>query len=757
MSRLLIALFFLPMLIWAQPMNELKQAYYDKSKSYTPRTQHLDEQGRAQFVNHLILASSPYLLQHAHNPVNWYEFSDQAFNKAKRENKLVFISIGYATCHWCHVMEEESFDDIEVAAFLNQYFIAIKVDREIHPDIDATYMGVSQLLNGSGGWPLNAVLLPDGKAFFAGTYFPKQQLLNILVQVQNLWNNKPNELSKQAKKINQILTQPKTNNHHTINDNIVSKSIKTMLEDFDELQGGFGQAPKFPHESMLLLLIDEQRRNPEADKLNAITTTLDAMASGGLYDVVGGGFHRYSTDNAWLVPHFEKMLYNQAQLSLVYTRAYALTRKPLYKRISKQTLNYTLAEMQNTDGGFFSATDADSQGQEGLFFVWSIDELNTVFNQQELAQFRQWFDLSSNTDFEGNHIIRFKDINNFNPKDDKAINALLTKLYQIRNKRMPPLTDNKILLSWNALMVRSLLEAGAVFNEEKYTQLGINLAHYLHTYFNKNNQLYRVLINSKLGTLALFEDYAYLSSAYLSVFDQTNDKKWLDRVVSLVHIMNEKFWDKQYYGFNISNNTDYLNANQKEGFDGAMPSTNAMVYEVLTKLNNRINTSNFKQQAIQLLAAFATQINQNPSAYASFILGINNQLNGELASVQTIYDGRIRVHSGFYNNQLLINLELQPLWHINSNQPLQDTLIATKIVNIDTDYWHVNHITYPQGKLVNLGFSKEKISIYKGKIQIKVALTNNTKQYRPPTLQLTLQACSDKVCLAPETLSIQPN
>ncbi len=754
---MLIFLIFIPILIWAHPMNELEQVYHNKGKNYIPRTQHLDQQGRAKFVNHLILASSPYLLQHAHNPVNWYEFSDEAFDKAKRENKPVFISIGYATCHWCHVMEEESFDDIEVAAFLNQYFIAIKVDREIRPDIDNTYMSVSQLLNGSGGWPLNAILLPNGKAFFAGTYFPKNQLLNILAQVQNLWENKADELSKQANKISQMLNQPKTASRQVVDDNIVAKSIKAVLNDFDELEGGFGQAPKFPHESMLLLLIDEQRRNPSVDKLNAITTTLDAMANGGLYDVVGGGFHRYSTDNAWLVPHFEKMLYNQAQLSLVYTRAYALTKKPLYKRISKQTLNYTLAEMQDTNGGFFSATDADSQGEEGVFFVWSIDELESIFSHEELKQFKQWFDLSSNTNFETGHIIRFKDINNAKPKDNKTINALLGKLHQIRNKRVPPLTDNKILLSWNALMVRSLLEAGTIFNEEKYTKLGINLVNYLHTRFNKNNQLYRVLINSKLGTPALFEDYAYLSNAYLSAFDQTNNKKWLDRVVSLVNMMNEKFWDKKYGGFNISNNTKYLSTNQKEGSDGAIPSTNATAYKVLTKLSNRINVDDFKQQATLLLNTFAKQINQNPSGYTSFVLGINNQLNDEVASIQTIYDGRIRVHSRFHNNQLLINLELQPLWHINSNQPLQDALIATKIVNTDTDYWTINHITYPQGELADLGFSKEKISIYKGKIQIKVALTNNTKQYRPPTLQLTLQACSDKVCLAPETVTIRPN
>ncbi|WP_190600723.1 thioredoxin domain-containing protein [Candidatus Vesicomyidisocius sp. SY067_SCS001] len=738
-------------------MNELEQNYIDKGKNYTPRTKYLDKQGRAKFVNHLILTSSPYLLQHAHNPVNWYEFSDEAFDKAKHENKPIFISIGYATCHWCHVMEKESFDNIEVATFLNQYFIAIKVDREIRPDIDNAYMNVSQLLNGSGGWPLNAILLPNGKAFFAGTYFPRNKLLDILAQVQNLWENKENELNKQANKISQTLNQSKATSNQIVNDHIIIKSIEAILNDFDELKGGFGQAPKFPHESTLLLLINEQRRNPSENKLNAITTTLDTMASGGLYDVIGGGFHRYSTDNSWLVPHFEKMLYNQAQLSLVYTHAYTLTKKPLYKRISKKTLDYTLTEMQDTSNGFFSATDADSQNEEGVFFIWSIDELNDIFTQQELEQFKQWFDLSSNTDFKKGHIIRFKNINNINPKDNKIINILLDKLYQIRNKRLSPLTDNKILLSWNALMVQSLLEAGEAFNEGKYTKLGINLANYLHTHFNKNNHLYRVSIDSKLGTLALFEDYAYLSNAYLSVFDQTNDKKWLDRVITLVNVMNEKFWDKQYHGFNINHNTKYLTTNQKEGFDGAIPSTNAIAYKVLTKLSSRIHVDDFKQQATQLLNSFAKQINQNPSNYTSFILGINNQLNEEMNPIQTIYKGHIRIHSRFHNNQLLINLELQPLWHINSNKPLQDSLIATKIINTNTDYWTINHVIYPQDELINLDFTKEKISIYRGKIQIQVALTNNTKQYRPPTLQLTLQGCSNKACLTPKTITIQPN
>lgn len=743
-------------LVSAHLMTELEQAYIDKGKDYVPRTQHIDASGHAKFVNHLILESSPYLLQHAHNPVNWYAFSNEAFNKAKAENKPVFISIGYATCHWCHVMEEQSFDNLEVAKFLNQHFISIKVDREIRPDVDAAYMGVAELLNdGSGGWPLNAILLPNGKAFFAGTYFPKKQLLSILSQIQELWKNQADELKQQANKIEQILNQPQALSNHTLDKDIVAKSIQAMSEDFDELEGGFGQAPKFPQESLLLLLIDEQRRNPSEEKLTMLTTTLDIIASGGIYDVVGGGFHRYSTDNSWLIPHFEKMLYNQAQLSLVYTRAYQLTHSPLYKRIAQQTLDYVLREMQANQGGFFSATDADSEGKEGTFFVWSIDELKSIFTEQEFKQFNQWFDLSAHTDFEGKHIIRFQNINAINQKDYKTVNTLLSKLYQVRSKRKPPLTDHKVLLSWNALMIPSLLEAGAIFKQEKYTKFGIKLANYLHTRFNKDKQLYRVSINDELGVPALFEDYAYLSNAYLSAFDASNDKKWLDRTLSLIDIMNKKFWDVKSHGFNIGNNTQYLNIRKKEGYDGAIPSANAIAYQVFVKLGNRTSKHLFQKQAEQLLSAFAQRINQFPSAYSSFVLGFNDQSKGELAASQTIYDGRIRVNTHLQNNQLLINLELQPMWHINSNQPLQDSLIATKITNLDSDYWTLSDTTYPQGKLINLGFSKDKISIYQNKLQITATL-NHTKKYRPPTLQLTLQACSDKVCLAPESVILRP-
>ncbi|HCW71695.1 MAG TPA: hypothetical protein DHI05_01160, partial [Gammaproteobacteria bacterium] len=454
--------------------------------------------------------------------------------------------------------------------------------------------------------------------------------------------------------------------------------------------------------------------------------------------------------------HFEKMLYNQAQLSLVYTRAYQLTHKPLYRRIAQQTLDYVLKEMQDKNGGFFSATDADSEGEEGTFFVWSIDEIKRVLNNDEFKHFNQWFDLSSHTDFEGNHVIRFKDINDVNVDDYKQIDGLLAKLYNVRIKRELPLTDNKVLLSWNALMVPSLIEAGKVFNEEKYTTAGLALASRLES-FNKNNQLYRVSINNKLETNALFEDYAYLANAYLSVFDQTNEKKWLNRAVQLVNTMNEKFWDKERFGYNMTNDNKYLNTRYKESYDGAIPSANGIAYQVLVKLNNRTTEPSFIQQAEQLLSAFSADINQDPYSYSSFILGFNHAVFTEAANVQYAYQGRIRVHTQTLDNdELLVNLSLNPLWHINSNQPIQDSLIATKITNLDTQNWTLEDSTYPQGELAKLGFSKDQISIYKDQAKIELKLKQHSKTYITPTLLLTLQACSDKVCLPPTTITLKP-
>ncbi|MDC9726471.1 MAG: protein-disulfide reductase DsbD family protein, partial [Candidatus Thioglobus sp.] len=584
-------------------------------------------------------------------------------------------------------------------------------------------------------------------------YFPKKDLLTILSRIKNLWENQQDRIITQANDINKILNANATLIKSPINKDISVQALDSILSEFDELEGGFGNAPKFPNESILLLLINEQFRHPNAEQLEAITLTLDTMASGGIYDTIGGGFHRYAIDSAWLIPHFEKMLYNQAQLALVYARAYKLTQKPLYKKIAEQTLDYVLKEMQGKNGGFFSATDADSQGEEGRFFIWSKDELENSLSKNEFTNFNKWFDLSHSSEIDGAHVIHFKNINSIKTNEHIQINKILDKLYQVRIKRIPPLTDKKILLSWNALMIPALLEAGEIFNDSKYTESGLDLANYLYDNFYKDGELYRVSIDNKLEAKALFEDYAYLANAYISAFDQTNNNIWLERTIQLIDTMNDKFWDKKEFGFNIAHNSKYIN-NNKESYDAAIPSSNGIAYQVLVKLNNRISNKDLEQQKHQLLSAFANNINQDPYGHSSFILGINNDYHGEVANTQYVYDGRIHIQSTkLSSDQFEINIKLKPIWHINSNKPLQDSLIATNIVSANKN-WEIIQASYPKGNLVKLGFSSTKLSIYKNQVSIKVKLNNKSEDFTPPILTLTLQACSDEVCLPPTDVDL---
>ncbi len=757
MAKLGLLFVFLSLSAWSHPMDELRQAYLNKADDYTPRTHHLDDQGQAKFVNHLIFEASPYLLQHAHNPVYWYGFSDEAFAKAKRENKPIFISIGYATCHWCHVMEEESFDDLEVATLMNQYFVAIKVDREVRPEVDATYMQVSQLLNGTGGWPLNAVLLPDGRAFFAQTYLPKERLLLILQNIHQLWTDNPQQIIDQAQKITDIAKRDAVSTQGVIDPQLEAQIAQQFNQRFDEFEGGFGQAPKFPNEPLLMLLLDRYKRSPETTTLNMIHVTLKSMASGGLYDVVGGGFHRYSVDNSYLVPHFEKMLYNQAQLARVYTQAYRLTREPLYQRIAKTTLDYTLRELQDTSGGFYSATDADSEGEEGVFFTWDIDELKAVLGEAVFDEFAQYFDLSSFSEFEGRHIIRYHQ-HDLDASDYQKIDTWLDKLYQIRSKRVPPLTDHKILLSWNALLIPSLLEAGALFDEARYTEAGIQLGHYLDQYFQQDGQWLRVRIDDQLQTPALFEDYAYLADAYLSLFDHTQDGHWLAGAQQLTQTMIDRFWDQQAGGFYSATKSQYLPTQQKEAYDGALPGANAIAYQVLGKLRSRTaaNTTTAPTYAQPLLNAFATEINQYPLSYGSFVVGFRQQQQGELDSMAYSHTGKVRTQVLQLDEQhLRIRIDLPEHWHINAHQPRQSGLVGTQVKSIG-DHWSLSEIHYPEPLSVKLGFADEALLVYKGLVAIDIQLTQQSSSYTPPKFELELQACTDQVCLAPETLVLMP-
>ncbi len=745
---LLSAIFFLTPSISAQTTMTLHQAYLDKGTDYKPRTTHLNKDGSPKFINNLIFESSPYLLQHAHNPVNWHSWGDKALNKAKKENKLILLSIGYATCHWCHVMEEESFDTEIVANEINKNFIAIKVDREVRPDIDSVFMAAVQLINRQGGWPLNMFLTPDGEAFFGGTYFPQQNFLSVLAQVNNIWHKEPQTVIKQATEIKQILQQAQrqTKTKQKLEIQVSQQAITGILNSFDDLQGGFGQAPKFPHESMLLLLLQEQQRQPTKEVLNAIELSLQAMAQGGLYDVVAGGFARYSTDNAWLVPHFEKMLYNQAQLALIYAKAYQLTNKPLYKRIARQTLDYVVREMQAKAGGFYSATDADSEGEEGTFFIWDNKELQQILSADEFKVASEIFDFSNNTVFEDKHIIRYLSLDT-NPELFSKADAITDKLYKVRQKRIPPLLDNKILLSWNAMMASTFIKAGVILNDDKYINTASKTLKFLQS-FKQNGQLKRVLLGNQYNTDALLEDYGYLINLHLDLYDYSLDNNYLKQAKELMNTAITEFWDKEYYGF-FDTKAKYLYVKLKNADDGAIPSANAVIFIALTRLLLRDNDNNYQEYADKLVTAFSQNIASNPQYYSIMIIGLNNLSQSELGIRQWLYKGKISAKLSKINNVYKLNINMADGYHINSNKPLQKDLIATSIENLDSKNWQITNISYPKAEYQKLAFSKDKLEVYTKDIALELNLVQKSKTYTKPKLKLTLQACNDTVCLAP--------
>ena len=735
----------------------LRELEAQREGAYDKRTEHLDAEGRAIFINRLIEEDSPYLLQHAHNPVNWYPWGDEAFAAAKAEDKPIFLSIGYSTCHWCHVMEVESFDNVEVAKLLNQHFISIKMDREQFPDLDEIYMTGVQLVSGHGGWPMSNFLLPDGRPFYGATYFPAPSFMQVLGQIGGAWHNQRSELERNAhslyQAINKILCERKP--LETLRQDIVDNAVKALLQREDRSLGGLAGAPKFPQEPILLFLLDQVVRRDDGAALGFVERTLEGMGRGGIYDQVGGGFHRYSVDEEWLIPHFEKMLYNQAQLALVYTRAYALTQKPRYRHIAEQTIHYLLRDMQYQPGGFFSAMDADSQGEEGRYYTWEIDTIKQILSDAQWNQFSHYFDLSNYTEFEQRHVIRLKTIDELNAQDWVIIQQLSKKLLHYRKQQQAPLIDEKIILSWNALIIPSLLEAAQTFNNAHYKQQALALADYLVS-FKKNNQYYRIRINEQLQTPALLEDYAYLANAYLHVFDVTQQSIWLDRAIEAVKLMNEKFWDKTQSSFNLNVANPYSNYQQKISTDDVIPSGNSAAYQALIKLSQRTTNTNYLTQANQLLGALSTAINQDPINHTNFITTFDDATYGALSNTQYLYQGRVMVTSQLNpNNQAHIKIQLAPNWHINAHQPLQKSLIGTQVENLDPTNWSIIKQQYPVGKVKQLGFSKDVILIYENSAEIMLELKSHSSKYTPPKLALELQACSDQICLPPSRIKLK--
>ena len=754
----------------------LNSALRAKGKGYEPRTKHLRSDGSPLFTNRLILEDSPYLQQHAHNPVDWYPWGDDAFEKARAEGKPVFLSIGYSTCHWCHVMEEESFDNLEVAALMNKMFVSIKVDREQRPDLDDIYMTAIHLTRGRGGWPMSSFLTPEGKPFFGATYFPAAQFIELLNAVDRGWREeRPNLVATADRLASAVREVTAARTEATeLSPDAARRASVAMLGKEDKEFGGFGSAPKFANEPDLLFLLDRALRTGDPALVEMLERNLDAMARGGIFDQVGGGFHRYSTDAQWLVPHFEKMLYNQAHLARAYLVGYRLLGRPYFRRVAEQTLDYVLREMTAPEGGFYSATDADSEGEEGLFFLWTQAELNEALGAERAEPIAKLFGVSEAGNFEGSNILHLPvGLDDFAAERELDLGFFLQvvdnarqRLWVVREGREHPLRDDKIITAWNGMMITTLADAYSILGEPEYRDAALSAARFLwRENRREEGRLWRVHLRGSSSIAAMQEDYAYLAEALFQVYDISGEVIWLERAEELLLGMKAQFWDREDGGFfSTSEEIDpNLIAVPKSPRDLAIPSGNSVAMRSLALAYNRTGRAQYRQQADELVLAFSGLIEKGPSGFAYLLLGAAELEQAAVGSRLYAARGKVslrtetsRVPGGL---GVALHLRIAPGWHINSFAPLGGDLVATSVeLEGGAEGWKIEDLAYPDPSVVQLGFQADPLSVYDGDLDFRLRLE------APPEargaggiapLLLRLQACDDRVCLRPEELSVR--
>lgn len=729
-----------------------------KGAAYRPRTEHLLANGQPRYTNRLILEDSPYLLQHAHNPVDWYPWGKEAFDKARRENKLIFLSIGYSTCHWCHVMEKESFENPAIARLLNQHFVAIKVDRESRPDLDHLYMTAVNLLAGHGGWPMTSLLTPDGNTVHGGTYYRPEDLTLLLTKADQLWREHPDELKAQSASVARAVNKAMALEAAVaeLPPALAATTTRQLLEHHDALQGGFGTAPKFPNEPLLALLLDQAVRADDRTARTALTTDLDAMAAGGIHDQAGGGFYRYSTDSEWLVPHFEKMLYTQAQLARLYLAAGH--GKGEYARVTRRALDFVLREMTAPDGGFYSALDADSAGGEGRHDLWTPDAVRAVLSADDAAFAIRRYGITPSGNFEGSTILHLSE-----PVSGEArarLDRIDAALLKARQQRPRPARDDKVLTGWNGLMITALAEAGDRLDEPRYLAAARRAAETLWQHHRRaDGSLWRVSLNGRAGTPGMLEDYAYLAEGLIALHDATGEPLWLARAQQLADAMQSRFADKNGGGYFLAETDPYTPmARPRDTADGALPSANGVALHVLAALARRSGEMRFEERAQAQLVALSGAIQRDPAGHATLLTAMTRLQLGETGPRQ--YAGRGAVMAMAHavprskGADVELTLRIKPGWHVNAHQPLQDYLIPTTLKSVGTD-WRIVRVEYPEATVEKLGFQKEALALYQGDVLIRAELQGKAGSAMGGIpLELRLQTCSDRICLPPETLRL---
>jgi uncharacterized protein YyaL (SSP411 family) len=740
--------------------------------------------------NRLIHETSPYLLQHARNPVDWYPWGDEAFDRAKREDKPVFLSIGYSSCHWCHVMERESFENEEIARLLNEGFVSIKVDREERPDVDEVYMTAVQLMTGRGGWPLSVFLTPDRKPFFGGTYFPPEDVngragfRTLVASAAEAYRTRRHEIEAFAGEVVDGVrghhARPKAPADVELDREPVRRALAALEATFDERFGGFGGAPKFPPHGALRLLLEEYRRTKKPRLLEMATRTLDAMAAGGIRDHLGGGFHRYSTDAHWLVPHFEKMLYDNAQLARAYAEAHLTTGNEDYRRTAVEICDWVLHEMTGAEGGFHSALDADTEGEEGRFYVWRRDEIIDVLGEKEGSLFARAYGVEEGGNFRDEATGRHRGANILHlPEAESDVASELgldpdelarrlegarRKLLEARARRVRPGLDDKVLASWNGLMIGSLAYCGHRLGEPRYVAAAERAAQFIIRRMTRGGRLLRTYRDGAARLNAYLDDYAFLAEGLLDLHEAMENDDWFREARRLADAMIERFLDKEGGGFFFTSyDHEELLARPKEGLDKAVPAGNGVAAAVLLRLARKTGEGKYAEAARASLGPFADAMRRAPTGTSSLLVALSHHLDAAADAravsgpvVAEAFLSSLRVAPGG-EVDLALRLTIEDGWHVNSNAPGAGYLVATSVGMGQGGPVKLKETTYAQGRKAMLGLSSEPIPVYEGTVWIRsgiVASAGAEPGRARVVVTIRAQACNDRECIAPATLRL---
>jgi uncharacterized protein YyaL (SSP411 family) len=754
--------------------------------------------------NHLVGESSPYLLMHAHNPVDWYPWGEEAFAKAKKEGKLIFLSIGYSSCYWCHVMERESFENTGVGKLLNDWFVCVKVDREERPDIDTVYMTALNVSGQRGGWPLSMFLTPEGKPIFGGTYWPADDFKSVLNRVQQLHTDKQKELDRQAERIaaatkEELAGRPRALAGATLGRSMVTASINSILDEFDGEYGGFGsperqfRGTKFPTPPYLELLLNDAFQTKNKKAMDAVIVTLDHMARGGIYDQLGGGFHRYSTERTWTVPHFEKMLYDNAQLVELYAQAYRLDEKPTYRRTVEETLAFVQREMMNPEGAFYSALDAETDGKEGRFYVWTGQEMDEALgNSADREFFKRAYGLDGHPNFEERYYIltlpnAFDELAKAEKQSleeiEKRLSPLRQKLMDARSRRSRPFLDTKVLTAWNGQMIAGFAKAGEVFENKAFVETAARAADFvLKNLRQSDGRLLRAYAaaagHAPVAKIhAYLDDYAFLVHGLLNLHEASSEAKWLKNARALTDDMIQFHLDGDRGGFfYTANDHEKLFARAKDQYDGAQPSGNSMAACNLIRLWRKTGDHRYQELAEKTLKAFSANLKANPTSMAmmaealALYLDAHENAKSKSGSDESTpakdstskkSEAVVKVEASATkpdadNRQTItVTITIDKPWHLYANPVPEDFPGIPTSLTVEADGKSIDaKIEYPRGKLV-----KDKTLgsyyIYEDEVKIKASVQRSKDNTTPLTVNAKIQACSEKQCLLPGAVKVR--